>query len=114
MPCTLAHEPQQRFVFDRYMGKYCGAAVGAGFCLQEAFVGPRLRLRLPGDFACLQFDGALQALKGGPCNVKLTHVICGPGWPHTAYKHNTNSMGQRAVTLRLGPEPGGLRPRVLR
>jgi len=47
-PCELAHAPPQRFVFDRYMGKYCAAAVGAGFCLQEAFVGPRLRLRQPG------------------------------------------------------------------
>ena len=47
-PCELAHAPPQRFVFDRFMGKYCAAAVGAGFCLQEAFVGPRLRLRQPG------------------------------------------------------------------
>ena len=47
-PCELAHAPPQRFVFDRYMGKYCAAAVGAGFCLQEAFVGPRLWLRQPG------------------------------------------------------------------
>ena len=37
-PCELAHAPPQRFVFDRYMGKYCATAVGAGFCLQEAFV----------------------------------------------------------------------------
>ena len=67
-PCKQTHAPEQRFVFDRYMGKYCAAAVGAGFCLQEAFIGPRLRLRRPGEFSCLQFDGGLQALHGHDCN----------------------------------------------
>jgi len=62
-----SHASNERFVYDRYMGRYCVAS-WPSVCVLEASIGTPLRLRHPGELACLHFDGGLATLAQRPCN----------------------------------------------
>lgn len=65
-PC-VGQAPNERFLFDRYMGRYC-LSVNPSVCVMEGLLGTPLRLQLPNSLECLHSDGALSALQERPCN----------------------------------------------
>jgi len=64
--CRL-HAPNQRWGYDRYMGRYCVQAQRS-VCLVEMIPGTPMRLRLPRSTKCIFFDGALQAVQEAECD----------------------------------------------
>ena len=65
-PC-IRGASNERFTYDRYMGRYCLAANPA-VCVMEGLLGTPLRLRLPNALDCLHFDKRLVTLQEQPCN----------------------------------------------
>lgn len=65
-PC-VSRAPNERFVYDRYMGRYC-SSYSPAVCVMEAVVGTPLRLRLPSALTCLQVDDTLAMLQERQCN----------------------------------------------
>ena len=55
-----APAPNQRFAYDRYMGRYCVQSQRS-VCVVEMLPGLTMRLRLPGSTRCIYFDGRMQA-----------------------------------------------------
>ena len=65
-PCTL-HASNERFIFDRYMGRYCVAS-DPSVCVVEAITSIPMKLRIPNSFLCLQHERGLAMLVYRRCN----------------------------------------------
>ena len=85
------HVPNQRFAFDRYMGRYCVTS-RPNICVMEAILGTPLRLRLPGAAGkCLEFDGSLQSLQEKGCNASEPQQQWSYDAATLVFRHAANS-----------------------
>ena len=78
-----------RFVYDRFMGRYCLSS-RPDVCLQEAILGAPMRLRQPGSGGCLAFDAMKMAT--------LVERRCNASEPAQQWLYDTATLVFRAAT----------------
>ena len=88
-PCR-ARAPNERFVFDRYMARYCVSS-RPNVCVVEAILGAPLRLKRPGGVHCFQFDGALHSLHESPCNASDPRQMWHYDQATLVFRHTSDS-----------------------
>ena len=86
------HVPNQRFAFDRYMGRYCVTS-RPNICVMEAILRHAATLapswRRQGR--CLEFDGSLQSLQEKGCNASEPQQQWSYDAATLVFRHAANS-----------------------